>query len=29
MLRASDPFKDDLTAIDWSSDGKFIIAGDR
>lgn len=29
MLKASDPFKDDLTALDWSSDGKFLVAGDR
>jgi len=29
MVRASDPFKTDLTALDWSSDGTFIVAGDR
>lgn len=29
MLRASEPFATDLTAIDWSSDGKFMIVGDR
>ncbi len=29
MVAASKQFPADLTAIDWSSDGKFLIVGDR
>jgi len=29
MIQASDLFPEDLTALDWSSNGQFIIAGDR
>jgi microtubule-associated protein-like 6 len=29
MEKASEPFTDDLTALDWSSDGTFMVAGDR
>jgi hypothetical protein len=29
MLRASDPFTNDLTAIDWASTGNFLVVGDR
>lgn len=29
MLRASQPFEHDLTAVDWSSDGSFLVVGDR
>jgi microtubule-associated protein-like 6 len=29
MLRASEQFQVDLTAVDWSSDGKFLVVGDR
>jgi len=29
MINASEEFKEDLTAIDWSTNGSFIVAGDR
>lgn len=29
MLRASEPFAEDLTAIDWSQDSKILMVGDR
>lgn len=29
MVIASEPFKSDLTAVDWSSDGNFLVVGDR
>jgi microtubule-associated protein-like 6 len=29
MILASDLFTNDLTALDWSSNGAFIVAGDR
>jgi WD40 repeat protein len=29
MVQASEVFKTDMTAIDWSSDGNFLVAGDR
>jgi echinoderm microtubule-associated protein-like 6 len=29
MVRASPPFEHDLTAVDWSSDGNFLVVGDR
>ena len=28
MLMASDQFANDLTAVDWSTNGQFLIAGD-
>jgi echinoderm microtubule-associated protein-like 6 len=28
MVLASDQFANDLTALDWSSNGQFLIAGD-
>jgi len=29
MVKCSAPFKTDLTAVDWSSDGQFLVVGDR
>jgi microtubule-associated protein-like 6 len=29
MIRSSAPFEHDLTAVDWSSNGKFLVVGDR
>ena len=29
MVRTSAPFEHDLTAVDWSSDGNFLVVGDR
>jgi len=29
MIKASEPFTNDLTALDWSSNGAFLVAGDR
>ena len=29
MLRKSEPFPYDITALDWSSDGALIAVGDR
>jgi len=29
MLRTSVPFEFDLTAVDWSANGKFLAVGDR
>ena len=29
MIVQSEQFKQDICAIDWSQDGKFIVAGDR
>jgi hypothetical protein len=29
MVAASEPFTNDLTAVDWSSNGLFLIVGDR
>ena len=29
MIAASQPFPNDLTSIDWSSSGSFLVAGDR
>ena len=29
MLKASKPFDHDLTAVDWSSNGNFLVVGDR
>ena len=29
MVKASDPFPNDLTACDWASNGQFLVAGDR
>lgn len=29
MLKASEPFAVDLTACDWSSNGQFLVVGDR
>ena len=29
MVKASEPFPNDITAVDWSSSGAFLIVGDR
>lgn len=29
MLVCSKPFQNDVTALDWSTDGTFIAVGDR
>jgi WD40 repeat protein len=29
MLKASELFEFDVTALDWSSDGMFLAVGDR
>lgn len=29
MLRVSQPFEHDLTAVDWSANGQFLVVGDR
>ena len=28
MVKCSTPFENDIRAVDWSSDGKYLVVGD-